>query len=294
MPVMRLEGGQPLPRAVREAARALPPGAPLLAMVHGYRYSPARPAHDPHRHILSPEARPGGVSWPRALGFAGDPAEGLALALGWEARGRLGAAYARAGLTGADLGPQLGRLADLAGRPVGLIGHSLGGRVALGALATAPPGAVGRIVLLNAAEFQDAAQAALDRPAGALAEVINVTARENDPFDFALEQLLARGRRRALGAGLGVPHGAWIELQIDDAAVLDALEALGFATARGARRMSHWTSYRREGLFAFYRAALCHPWALPLELLRHHLPLRGQPRWSRLLAGPSVLGGLRA
>lgn len=293
MPVMRLDACQPLSPALREAARRLPMGAPIVVMVHGYRYSPRHPAHDPHRHILAPQGGPGRMSWPQELGFRGDPAEGLALTLGWEARGRLRAAYDRAQGVGAGLGRLADRLADLSGRPVGIIGHSLGGRVALQALAHAGPGSIGRVVLLAAAEFQDAARAVLERPGAAGAELLNVTARENDPFDFALEQWLTRGRSRAIGAGLGRPHPGWLDVQIDDAAVLDGLEALGFPTARGARLMSHWTPYRRAGLFAFYRAALCHPWALPLGLLRHHLPDRGQPRWSRLLAAPFIPGGLR-
>lgn len=294
MPVMRMDADQPVAPALREAARRLPAGAPVLVMLHGYRYSPARPAHDPHRHILSPQTGPGSISWPQQLGFCGDPAEGLALGCGWEARGRLRQAYDRAADAGASLGGLIDDLAALAGRPVGLIGHSLGGRVALQALSHAAPGSIGRIVLLNAAEFQDAAQTALDSPAGRAAEVLNVTARENDLFDFGLEQLLSRGRRRALGAGLAQARANWVDLQIDDAATLEALEALGFPTARAARLMSHWTPYQRQGLFAFYRAALCHPWALPLGLLRHNLPLRPQPRWSRLRAGPAALGGMRA
>ena len=99
---------------------------------------------------------------------------------------------------------------------------------------------------------------------------------------------MARGRLRAVGNGLGRPRGNWIDLQIDDRATLDALADLGFPTDRGVRRMSHWTPYLRQGLFDFYRAALCHPWALPLGFLRHHLPGRPQPRWSRLLVGPSL------
>ncbi|TJZ91574.1 hypothetical protein FA743_10760 [Paracoccus gahaiensis] len=294
MPVVAVNAGEALPETLRHAARALPPGAPIVVMLHGYRYSPRLPAHDPHRHILSPEAGPGGVSWPAALGFTGDPAEGLAVAFGWEARGRLRAAYARAEEAGAGLGALIGDLAALAGRPVGLIGHSLGARVALQALAAAPAGSIGRIVALNAAEFQDVALAALERPAGQMAEILNVTARENDPFDFGLEMLLSAGRRRALGAGLAQPRANWVDLQIDDAATLDALADLGFPTARGRRLMSHWTPYLREGLFEVYRAALCHPWALHLGLLRHHLPTRPQPRWSGLRALPPALPGLRA
>ena len=74
----------------------------------------------------------------------------------------------------------------------------------------------------------------------------------------------------------------------------DALDGLGFPTERRARRLSHWTPYLRGGLFDFYRAALCHPWALPLGLLRHNLPTRPHPRWSRLLAPTAGLGEMRA
>ncbi|MFD1482120.1 hypothetical protein [Paracoccus nototheniae] len=290
MAVMGLNADQAAPQALWQAARDLAPGAPIVVMLHGYRYSPRLPAHDPHRHILSPGPEVNGVSWPRALGLTGEGAEGLGIGFGWEARGRLRTAYDRAQVAGAGLGALIGDLAQISGRPVGLIGHSLGARVALQALTTAPAGSVGRIVALNAAEFQDAAHDALDHPAAAGAEVLNVTARENDPFDFGLEMLLAGGRRRALGAGLGQARGNWLDLQIDDAATLDALAALGFPTARGARLMSHWTPYLRAGLFDLYRAALCHPWALPLGLLRHHLPLRAQPRWSRLKPRPALAG----
>lgn len=289
MTVMAVNADDGVPLALIRAARDLPPGAPVVAMVHGYRYSPRHPAHDPHRGILAPEGGRGGLSWPRALGFTGDPSQGLAIAFGWEARGRLRAAYDGAEQAGGRLAVLADRVAQASGRPVGLIGHSLGGRVALQALRRAGPGSLGRLILLNAAEFQDAAEQALAGAGAAGAEVLNVTARENDPFDFALEQLLSRGRRRALGAGLAQPRPAWVDLQIDDAATLDALADLGFPTARGARLMSHWSPCLREGLFDLYRAALCHPWALPLGLLRHHIPVRPEPRWSRLRAAPALL-----
>ncbi len=294
MAVIQLNAEQGMTPDLQRAARALPDGAPILVMLHGYRYSPAHPAHDPHRHILSPVPLRHTTSWPCALGLDGDPDHGLAIGFGWEARGTLRAAYDRAGAAGQVLADILSQLAQLSGRPVGLIGHSLGGRVALQSLKGSDAGSVGRVILLNAAEFRDTAAAALSHPAGRQAEVINVTARENDPFDFVLEQLLARGRRRALGFGLERSRTNWVDLQIDDGATLDALADLGFPTERGARRLSHWTPYLRGGLFDFYRAALCHPWALPLGLLRHHLPVRPHPRWSRLLAAPAALGAMRA
>ncbi|MBU2959018.1 alpha/beta fold hydrolase [Paracoccus sp. 1_MG-2023] len=284
MAVMRADAGTEPDEALLQAARALPRGAPIVVMSHGFRYSPDHPAHCPHRHILSPTPPSCGPSWPLALGFGGPRSEGLAVAFGWQARGRLRAAYGRAEQAGCALGDLVGRLSALAERPVALIGHSLGGRVVLQATARATPGSVGRVVLLNAAEFRDMAAKVVATPSGRRAEFLNVTARENDPFDFALEAILSGGRRRALGFGLETPRANWLDLQIDDAATLDALADLGFPTERGARRLSHWTSYRRGGLFEFYRAAMCHPWAVPLGLLRHHLPVRPEPRWARLWA----------
>ena len=108
MALVIVNQGQTPPHALWAAAAALPPRAPLIVMLHGYRFSPSSPAHDPHAHILSldpdPQARRV-VSWPRALGFgdASDPAEGLAVAFGWEARGSLRGAYAEAARAGAEL-----------------------------------------------------------------------------------------------------------------------------------------------------------------------------------------------
>ena len=104
MPVVKVDADRALPEGLIPAARALPGHAPLIVMIHGFRYSPAAAHCDPHRHILSLDPDPADrrvLSWPRALGFgAGAPDEGLGLAFGWEARGMLGQAYARAGDAG--------------------------------------------------------------------------------------------------------------------------------------------------------------------------------------------------
>lgn len=295
MPVIQVDADRAPPPGLIPAARALPAHAPVIVMIHGYRYSPAHPACDPHRHILSLDPGPHTPSWPRALGFGTDaPDEGLAVAFGWEARGMLGRAYGRAGDAGRAVAALVSALAGQAGRPVALIGHSLGARVGLQALHHADPGSIGRIVLLAGAEFRDTAARALDSPAGRRAEVLNITSRENDLFDFAMELWLDRGRRQALGLGLDRPAANWLDVQIDDGATLSALDRLGFPAERPLGRLSHWSPYLRGGLFDFYRTALAQPWALSLPMLRARLPGRIEPRWSRLLAPPAQWGAVKA
>ncbi|AUH33932.1 DUF726 domain-containing protein [Paracoccus tegillarcae] len=286
-----------MPDALQQAA-ALADHAPIIIMVHGYRFSPSQTRHDPHRHILALDPRCVAApipSWPRALGFDGeDHSEGLAIGFGWEARGSLRSVYHRAGQTGRSLARLVEALSQAAGRPIALIGHSLGARVLLSALHHAPRGTIGRMVLLAAAEFRCAAAQALDTAAGERAEVLNITSRENDLFDFGLEVLVSAARKQAVGFGLERPRPNWIDIQIDDRATLVMLDALGFPMDGRARRLSHWTPYLRGGVFDFYRTALRQPWALPLNLLRRELPAQVEPRWSRLLAPPDSIGGLRA
>lgn len=280
---------------IRAAARALPPGVPVIVMIHGYRYCPSSPAHDPHRHILALDPTLRGRrlrSWPAALGMR-DEGGALGIAFGWPARGGLARVYHRAGGIGRDLGRWMGALADAAGRPVQMIGHSLGGRVALQALAGAPAGSVGRIILLAGAELRPAAEDAMASPAGQRTEVINITSRENDLFDFAMELVVSRGRHPALGFGLSQPRANWLDLQIDAAEPRAALAALGFDIGAKTARACHWSPYLRAGVFDFYRVALGQPWALPLALLRAHLPDRQSPRWSRLLQLPGRPVALR-
>ena len=111
-------------------------------------------------------------------------------------------------------------LADLAalvaeldpGRGTDVIAHSLGARVALSALSHAAPGDFRRLILLAAAETRRPARMALTSPAGRTAEVINVTTRENDLFDFLAEWLLAFGFDTALGQGIGAAKANWLAL----------------------------------------------------------------------------------
>lgn len=271
-----------------EAART---GAgPIIVMVHGYKFVPGHPGRCPHGHILSLEERGDcwkALSWPRALGFGGGgPDEGLGVALGWNARGTIWRAYDRAAEAGAALAQAIEVLHTAAPhRPIHALAHSLGARVVLQALARLPERAVNRAILLAGAEFASRAEAALATPAGRAAEIVNVTSRENDLFDFLLERLIGPPRPGdvTLGHGLGERPGA-LTLQLDDPATLSVLRARGFPVAAPARRVCHWSAYLRPGVFDLYRALLRRPENLPLAALRAQLPERPQPRWSRLVA----------
>ncbi|MDO5658675.1 MAG: alpha/beta fold hydrolase [Paracoccus sp. (in: a-proteobacteria)] len=285
-----INAGQEIPPDLFERIAALPACAPVIAMIHGYRFCPATPTHDPHRHILSLEPQSSSrraMSWPAALGLTAEGAEGMGIAFGWNARGSLGAAYHQAGEAGRELGRIIDRIAEVTGRPVHLFGHSLGARVALAAARHSA--GTGRVILLAAAELRDEAKAALTE-ARRGAEFINITTRENDLFDLGLELIIGRAVRPALGFGLGEDRPDWLDIQIDDARVLAGLETLGFAIAPGARRACHWSPYLREGVFDLYRAALTHPQRLPLPLIRQHLPQAPAPRWSSLLRRPTLPG----
>lgn len=278
-----------------ELAQALAqtPRGPIVLLLHGYKFAPGHGPADPHGHILAlnPQSDcPRAISWPRHLGFGrGDADEGLCIAFGWPARGTLWQAYRAAAEASAALARLIATLHRLApDRPVDVVAHSLGARVVLGALPLLPAGALGRAILIAAAELQRRAEAALASPAGQQAEIFNITSRENDLFDLLLEWLIAPHRigERALGHGLSAPHPNWLDLQIDDAHTLTALARFGFRIAPPLRRVCHWSGYLRPGLFPLYRALLRTPQGLPLTHLRAALPDAPAPRWSRLLAPP--------
>lgn len=263
--------GLPDDAALTQALAALRPDAPIVIMIHGFRFDPRSPAHDPHAHILA--LRPArrcwkAVSWPRHLGLAGD--RGLAIAFGWQARGTIWTAHARAARAGIRLARLLTALDRVApGRPVQIMAHSLGARVALTALPRVGAGRVGRIVLLAAAAFAPEARRAMASPAGRTAELLNVTAPENALFDMLLRAAFPL-RGPTLGGGLaGVPN--WLDLPLADPEALATLARLGWRIKPPRAAICHWSGYLRPGIFPFYRALLTDPRRTPLPLLRAHL-----------------------
>lgn len=249
----------------------LPPGAPIIVMVHGFRFSPSVPAHDPFRHILAPvRTRPGrrALPWPRHLGFGrGDPMEGLGLAFGWEARGTFWAAHGEAWRAGAALAGTIEAVREaLPGHPVNAVAHSLGARVVLRAMRLLPEGALRRVVLLSPCEHRGAARAAMASPAGRRAEVVCVRSAENRAFDALLQVLVPRPEA-VLGLGLRGPAN-WLDLDPGDPAVMEAAARLGHPLAPRRGLVCHHSSYARPGLMRLYHALLREPGRLPLSVLR--------------------------
>ncbi|NDV01946.1 alpha/beta hydrolase [Pseudoroseicyclus tamaricis] len=260
----------PSGHTIAGALRGLHPGAPIVVMIHGYRFSPADASHDPHRHILSPAPSLGGwkaVSWPRHLRLQGEA--GLAVAFGWEARGTLFAAHARAEAAGAALAELVGRLRVAApDRPIHLLGHSLGARVALAALARARPGDITRVLLLSAAAFRGEARRVLETPAGRRAEIVNVISGQNLLFDTLLRLALPH-HGVTLGGGLGARSPGWVPGWVD--VPMRRLPDLGYRLAPPTARICHWSSYLRPGVWRFYREVLLTPEATPLAVMQARL-----------------------
>lgn len=281
MPLVRINADGDRPVLVDDLDAALdrlPPGAPVIALIHGYKYAPGLEPHCPHRHILSldPAAAARAISWPRHLGFGrGDAAEGLCLSFGWNARGTIWRAHAEAARAGGALAAVLRAVRGARGAPVHLVTHSLGARVAMQAMEDLPEGAVGRALLLAAAETRASAERALATGAGRAAEIVNVRSRENTVFDLVFRAAIHphRPRDRALGAGLGRDDRRWLDLAIDCDRTRAGLAAMGFRIPPPARAICHWSAYLRPGLFPLYRALL--RGGLPLAALR---PARTEAR----------------
>ncbi len=261
----------------------LAPDAPVVILLHGYRFSPSTPPHDPHRHILSDTPDPGcwkAISWPRHLGLTGD--QGLAIGFGWEARGTIWAAHRQAALAGDQLARLIATLRAIdPARPVHIFGHSLGARVAFAALHRLPRHAVQRVILLAAAVFRGEAAAALATPAGQTAQVFNVLGRENGVFDLLLCAALPH---LGLTVGRGVMTASnWLDLPLDHGPSLSRLAGLGYPIPAPAARICHWSGYLRPGVWRLYRALLLTPGLTPLPFLRAELaPPPAQPRFAFL------------
>ena len=163
-------------------------------------------------------------------------------------------------------------------QPVHALTHSLGARVLLRAMPHLPANCLSRLILLSGAEFGRNAESALDSPAGQSAEIINVTSRENDFFDFMLERLIASRRRRDRCLSQSMPaRRNTLTLQVDNPETLQTLQRCGFKIAPPATRVCHWSSYMRPGVFNLYRALLRRSDQIDIAHLRKVLPWQPEP-----------------
>ena len=322
MAVLRLFAEGPMPRILRgermptadafrvEDAVAAAPGlgadAPIIILTHGFMFDPFGGPHcDPHKFLYHFDADRAAqdrwqrsVSWPLGLGFSHENeagAEGLCVAFSWSARAslreawlrqrraRFALAYDEAGMAGEALAETIRVLADaFPGRRIDLVGHSLGARVVLAAIASlARSGdearrAVGRAILLNPAEFVGSAIETLALAGEAMPQVYAVGARENSIFNMLLERFASKVPHERVGLGregLGRAHPRWIDLQLDRADLGAWLAARGIRIDSTPRKACHWGVYNRENVMALYRAILRERVAWSLEALRAaHLP----------------------
>ncbi|QDL91228.1 alpha/beta hydrolase [Paroceanicella profunda] len=300
--------GEPLSARLRGAARGLPARAPLLILVHGYRYDPHSPAASPHHTLYAAE---GPDAWAARLGFDA-PGGGLCVGFGWNARaphlpellrrGRTGFArvYERAGATGAALATLIGALAEAApGRPVDILAHSLGARVALGALPhldAAGAAALGRIILLGGAEFAGRAEAAFAAaPEAACPEVYSIVSRQNDPFDTLFELFAPRGAGADHALSRKLPRlRNWLALQIDSPGTRRWATSRGIALEAPAGRICHNGFYTLPGAMELYAGILREREIFSVAALRGSPALaEHEPRWARFGPLPPMPGAGR-
>ena len=305
--------GRQAPRLTVAKARAAAPGLrrnqPLTVLVHGYKFDPFG-GTDPHEYLFHfnglPHDRLGrSVSWPLGLGFREadrNGETGLAVAFAWQSRpavrfGRFCAAYGEAGRAALALARTLELLVEaFPGREIDVVAHSLGARVALGALGALGQARrpalqrVGRVLLLAPAEMVGAAREAMywvDVASSTRKPLIyNVMARENDVFDVMAERFAPRGpgvRPICLGAtGLGRDREDWLDIQLDSPELLDWLRPRGVEIGGGARRACHWGVYNRPGALDLYARILRDRSNWSIAALRAAgMPMSVEPRWSR-------------
>lgn len=262
------------PQSVQQALIAQPQAtAPVVILIHGYKFAPHDPAHCPHDHILSTETTtpcPRALSWPRALGLSTAPT--LGIAFGWPARGSIWSAYTRAAKAGEHLAQLIAMIRQTQpNRPIHLMAHSLGARVALSALPHLPAHSVQRILLLAGAERTQSAAQKLATPAGRSAQIIAVTSRENTAYDLLFATLM--GSNAINRTPPTAPN--WTRLPIDQPQTLAALNTHSFPIAPPQSRICHWSSYLRPGVFTLYKALITHNRPLPIATLRAILPTPG-------------------
>ncbi len=264
----------PSKRRLSTALDGLSDSAPVVIMLHGYKYDPASIDHNPHDHIFALHPNQGSkrpASWPRRLGLRGHKA--LAIGFGWQARGTIWAAHARAAAIAPNLARLISRIRQTAPhRPIHVVAHSMGARVALATLASLPTGSVNRIILIAAAAFEHELENALNMPAGQSTEVINIRSRANTVFDLMLRAALPHWGR-TVGCGR-LERQNLLHIAIDQPQTQTALTDAGYPLLGAGPRICHWSGYLRQDACGLYRALLHRPETTPLPYLQTLLEQR--------------------
>ena len=263
-----------LDQALIDALTSQPRNTPVVIMLHGLRYDPDMPDHDPATSLFAAKPSkndPRTVSWPRHLGFArGQADEGLCIGLAWKARTWLWTAYRRA----AEIGVSLAHLVDQIhavdpNREIVVVAHSLGARVALCALPYIKAGRIHRMVFIYGAEFAREADRLLAAAACPPPEIINVTSRENWMVDGGFATVIAGCPwAETISSRSGTGCARWIDLPLHDVEALSVLRRAGFRISTALRTICHWSGYTRPGVFPVYKDFLRAKGNLPLNELR--------------------------
>lgn len=208
--------------------------------------------------------------------------EPVLIGFGWHALGvgrtpmaTLRGAYRRAVPAASALAILFDRLGRAApGRPVNILAHSLGGRVALLAFRASRGVALGRAVLMGPAEFRDKALLALEPHLGSTLEIFNLQAAENRLFDRLFARIIGPKRKDGvLGEGLCVADPLvarhWLDLDMGDMRLVSLLKQRGITLGPRRSFVDHWGFYRRAGALALHAHLLTggSEWSVP-ELRR--------------------------
>lgn len=262
---------RPTDRQLDAALGLVRKDAPIVIMLHGFKYDPEVAARDPQHHIFALNPRLGvkrAVSWPRRFGLLGD--QGLAIGFGWHARGTIWQAHQQASQAGQDLAQLIARLhAKGAARKINIVAHSLGARVALQAVQQAQRNSIGRVIMIAAALFEHELQSGLRSAAGQTAEFFNVRSQANTAFDLMLRLALPHWGR-TVGSGR-VQSDQLLDVAIDDRYTQEALQALGFGAGKTRSRICHWSGYLRDDTCKLFSALLHRPKETPLRYLQARL-----------------------
>lgn len=258
----------------------LPRDRPVVILLHGFQYAPGHGLSCPHHSLYAQQSQhpcARSRNWPDRMQVGNDQIS--AIGFGWQGRGSVWEAWRATETAGAALGRLISTLkCDAPHRPIHIIGHSMGVRVAMSALRQADPGCVDRVIALNAADFISHVELAVTQHARSVS-LFNVTSRENALFDALVEWCLATHWFDGKAVGRGFDATCAVTLRLDQARHLSALRGLGYNLPAPERRICHWSTYLRPGTGALYRAIL--DGSLPFARLKSAVsvgaPMRDDP-----------------